>query len=174
MVERVLMQQMRLVDEKDGQQALLTELLDMGVDGPENVTGVVTVRQSEGEAQLPIEVAPTEGDVMAVGEAEPLLGKRVAQSPQHASLARSGLADERHVVARLGGVDQIIEQGPFARGQPQVGVVDLLAEGLRGQAEDGQRLGAHCCSSERRRGRGVRPSCWSSIVWVGSNATRAG
>src|SRR5450432_584943 len=130
--------------------------------------------QSEGQAKLPVEVAPTEGDVVAIGQAESLFWKRMPKRSKHARLADAWLADEGDILAGLGGVHEVIEQRTFARRQPQVGVVDLLAEGVRGQAEDGERLRAHWSSSESRRAAGARPRCTSSMVRVGSKSTRAG
>jgi hypothetical protein len=116
MVERVLVQQVGLVDEQDGQESLLGELLDMGADGPEHVAAGGSARQPQGEAELAIEIAPPQSDVVAVGQSETLLGQRMAQRPQHARLSDARLADERDALARLGGVDQLVEQGLLARG----------------------------------------------------------
>jgi hypothetical protein len=44
MVERVLVQQVRLVDQEDGHDSLLGKLLDVGGDRPEDVAGGLRTR----------------------------------------------------------------------------------------------------------------------------------
>ena len=50
MVERVLVQEMRFVDQEDGQEAFLGELLDMGADGPEYISGRDSTWQAQSQA----------------------------------------------------------------------------------------------------------------------------
>ena len=95
MVERVLVEQVGLVEEEDGVDALAAELLDVGGDGVEDGGRGGRRREAEGEAELAVEVAAAEGGVVAVGEAEALLGEAVAQRAQHAGLADAGLAGEQ-------------------------------------------------------------------------------
>lgn len=66
-VEGVLVQEVGLVEEEDGMDALAGELLDVGRHGVEEVAG--GGRQAEGEAELAVEVAAGEGGVVGVGQA---------------------------------------------------------------------------------------------------------
>jgi hypothetical protein len=74
----------------------------------------------------------------------------MSQGPEHAGLSDSWLADERDALASIGGVDQLVDQSLLAGRQPEIGVVDLLAEGVGRQAEEGQGLGAHWSPSAGR------------------------
>ena len=79
MVEGVLVKQVRLIEEKDGMDAILSEILHVGGDGVEDASGGNRRRQTEGDAKLAIEVAATEGDVVSVGKAECGLGQALAK-----------------------------------------------------------------------------------------------
>ena len=77
MVERVLVQEVALVEEEDGVDAVAAEVLHVRRDRVEDGGGRRRRRETEGDAELAVEIAPAEGDVMAVGEAEAGLGRRV-------------------------------------------------------------------------------------------------
>ena len=98
-VEHVLVKQVGLVDEQHGMHLLGTELLDMGADGEEDGRSRGARREAESEADVAIEVASAERDVVAVGEAEAILGEAVPQRAQHTRLADAGLADEHGVTS---------------------------------------------------------------------------
>ena len=93
-VERVLVKEVRLVEEEDGVEALAAEIFDVGADGEEDGRGGGGRREAEGEAELAIEVAAAERGVMAVGETEAGLRQAMAEGAQHARLADAGLAGE--------------------------------------------------------------------------------
>src|SRR5262245_61944243 len=75
-LEGVLVQEMRFVEEKDGMDALLGALLDVARDGVEEAARGGRRRQAEGDAKLAVEVAAAEGGVVAVGQAEAGRGAR--------------------------------------------------------------------------------------------------
>jgi hypothetical protein len=109
-VDDVLMQQVRLVEEEDGVKPLVAKLLDVRGDGEEDGGGGGRGLEAQREAQLPVEVAPAQGGVVAVGEAE-ALSETVPQSAQHARLPDAGLADEGHRRALLEGLHQFVDDG---------------------------------------------------------------
>src|SRR5882724_5297179 len=105
MIEGVLMQEMRLVEEKDGVGPFAAEVLHVSGDGVEDGGGRGRGGKPEGEAELAVEIASCEGGVVAVGETQALLRKAGSQRPQDTGLADSGLAREQHrfvLVERLG------------------------------------------------------------------------
>jgi hypothetical protein len=65
MVERVLVKQVRLVEEEDRVDALAAEVLDVVADGVEDGRRGGGRGQAEGVAELAIEVAAAEGGVVA-------------------------------------------------------------------------------------------------------------
>ncbi len=80
MIERVLMEKVRLVEEKDGMRApLARHILDVLGDGVEDRGSGGGGREAESEAELAVEVAPPERRVVAVGEAEAIGRERVPQ-----------------------------------------------------------------------------------------------
>src|SRR6185312_5354252 len=99
MVEGVLVEQVGLVDEEDREDALLGEILDVRADRVEDVAGgVMLAWQTEGDAELPVEVTPAERDVVAVGQAEALAPEGMAKSAEETSLACSRLAGEHRAL----------------------------------------------------------------------------
>ena len=69
-------------------------ILGDGADGEEDGRSRSARREPESEADVTIEVTPAERDVVAVGEAEAILGEAVPQRAQHTRLADAGLADK--------------------------------------------------------------------------------
>ena len=70
MVQHVLVEQVRLVEQEDRVHALFAELFDVRADGVEDACRGCGGREAERDAELPIEIAATEGCVVAVGEAK--------------------------------------------------------------------------------------------------------
>jgi len=95
MVECVLVEEVGFVEEEDGMDALARELFDVGRHGVEKVAGGGSGREAEGEAELAVEVAATEGGVVRVGQAIAGRGDAVAQRAQDTGLADAGFADEQ-------------------------------------------------------------------------------
>ena len=93
-VEHVLVQEVGLVEEKDGMEAVAAQIFDVAGDGEEDGGGAGGGGQAEGETELSVEVTSTEGGVVTVGEAEAGGGQLVAEGAQDAGLADAGLADE--------------------------------------------------------------------------------
>src|SRR5438445_4775698 len=109
MVERVLVEEVRLVEEEDRMDALLGEVLDVGRDRVEDGGGGRRRRQAERDAELAIEVATTEGGIVAVGEAEAGVGDAMAQGAQHAGLADAGLAAQDDGGAGIERLDEAVD-----------------------------------------------------------------
>jgi hypothetical protein len=116
-VEGVLMHEVGFVDQEDGEEALLGKLLDMVGDGEEDVARSAAVRDGEGRAEVAIEVAAPEGNVVAVGHAHALGSDRVAEGTQDACLADTGLAGDHGVFLLLNAFDEIVDEGAFGRSQ---------------------------------------------------------
>jgi hypothetical protein len=74
--EHLRVEQVRLVDEEDGVDPVLPEILDVRRDRVEDRGGGRLRREAEGEAELPVEVAAPERRVVAVREPVPGLGRR--------------------------------------------------------------------------------------------------
>src|SRR5215831_3436213 len=146
--------------------ALLGQVLDVGGDGVEDGGGGCRRGQTEGEAQLPIKIAPAEGGVVAVGQAEACLRGAVTQGPQHARLADAGLADEEDLFAVGERLDERVDDGLLGRRQPQGIVGDFLGERCVAQAEGGEIGGSHGSSL-----RGLRPTARSTSALGGSKGT---
>lgn len=126
MSEDVGVEQVGLVEEEDGVDAGLCELMNLRGDRVEDGRGGGLGGEAEGDAQLPIEIAAAEGGVVAVGEAEALPGEALAQSAQDAGLADAGLAREEHGVTGFDGVDEVGDERLLRRREPEIGVGDLL------------------------------------------------
>ena len=85
--------------------SFLAELFDVFGDGVEHASGGGRRRQAEGETELPVEVAATEGGVVAVGEPEGVGWQGVAKRAQqgNASSARAEQAGRMaEVLAQMG------------------------------------------------------------------------
>ena len=93
-IEGVGVQEVGLVEEEDGVDAVLAELLDVGADGVEDGRRGGGGGEAQGEAELAVEVALAERRVVAVGEAEFGGGQAVAHGAQDARLAEARFADE--------------------------------------------------------------------------------
>src|SRR5580658_1158746 len=117
-IQGVLVKQVSLIEDEDGVDAVLAQVLDLGGDGVEQRGGGTAGGQAQGDGELAIEVAAPQGDVGAVGEAKLLGGQRGAHGAQQAGLARAGLAIDRGVLSLAqGGRDLLQEQ---QRGRRQV------------------------------------------------------
>src|SRR5580700_1028538 len=137
-VEHVLVEQVGLVEEEDGMDVIAPEGLDVGGHGEEEGCGRRGGGEAERRAELAIEVAPAEGCIVAVGQAEARLRQGLAQRPQHARLARTGLADEEHLLVLVDRLAELVDEELLGGRKPQVAVGDLLGEGLFGQAEEAE------------------------------------
>jgi len=62
-VEGVLVEEMRFVEEEDGMRTFAAEVLNVGGDGVEDGGGGGRRRQPEGEAELAVEVAATQRQI---------------------------------------------------------------------------------------------------------------
>src|SRR5688572_7886284 len=76
------MKQVRLVEEKDGVDSLLGQVLDERGNGIENTRSRGRGLQAQGEAELTVEVATTQRGIVAVGEAKTGRGDAVTQRAQ--------------------------------------------------------------------------------------------
>ena len=143
MVERVLVQQVRFVEQEDRMHALAGELLDMGTDGAEEISGRGATGEAESVAELAIEVAPAEGGVVAVGQAEAALRERMTQGAQHARLADAGLAQSTTLLRLVERFDQFVEQGQFAGGSQRSASSISLVNGSADRPKMRQSVGVH-------------------------------
>jgi len=136
--EHVGVEQVRLVEEEDGVDAAGGELMHVRGDSVEHGGRGGLRLQPERQAQLPVEVAAAERRVVAVRQAEALLGEAMAQGAQDARLADARLAGDQDGLARLEGVDDVGDDGLFRGGEPELGVGYLLREGQVVEAEGGE------------------------------------
>src|SRR5689334_14856240 len=118
MVERVLVQQMRFIDEQDREGALSGEIFDVASDGEKHIARGRAVGDGEGVAEMAIEVATAEGDVVAVREPDRLSAEVVTYGAQNAGLAHAGLAGDDGMLALLDALDEVAHHGLFAGRQP--------------------------------------------------------
>src|SRR5262249_61393342 len=94
MVERVLVKQVRLVNQKHRMDALFGAFLDMARDGIEQGTCSGRGRQAERDAELAIEVTPAECGVVVVGQPEACGRNAMAQRAQDTRLTDARLTDD--------------------------------------------------------------------------------
>jgi hypothetical protein len=142
-VERVLVHQVGFVDEEHWESALVSEVLDVSADRMEDVASGGAVGDVEGVAEVPVEVAPAEGNVVALGQPQGLVGtERVAQGTQHAGLADAGLAGDDSVFSLLDTGDELVNQAALAIGEPKFAVFDLFGKGLTSKTKVVE-VGAH-------------------------------
>ena len=78
MVEGVLVKEMSLVQKEYRMDAFGSELLDVGRDGMEDSGRAGGVAEAESKRELTVEVTPTQGGVVAVGETKSGIGKAMA------------------------------------------------------------------------------------------------
>src|ERR1700729_1196262 len=171
-VERVLVEQVSLVDEEDGTDALFGEVLDVGADGEEEIAGGGGLRQPEGEAEMAIEVSASDGRILAVDEPEVGGSEGVAQGAQDAGLADARLAGEQSAGASVHGVGEVLDERELGGRQPELGVGDVLGERIGGESEVREVIEAHVGSFEPVVV-GARPMLLSSRALGGSNGVRA-
>lgn len=111
MIEGVLVQEMRFVEEEHGVHALGGALLDVLTERVEQASHGGDGREPDGVAELAIEVASPERGIAAVGQAEAGRRNAMAERAQNTGLADAGLANEhdrRAVVERL---DERVDDG---------------------------------------------------------------
>ena len=137
MVERVLVEEMGLVEEKDRVDAFLGQVLDHGRHGVEDRGRGRRRRQAQRDAELAIEVAAAERRVVAIGQAEAGVRDAMAEGPQDAGLADAGLTDEKHGAALAERVEQQSTTDLLRGRQPELAVRDLLGEGRLPEPEGG-------------------------------------
>jgi hypothetical protein len=107
-----------------------TELGDMCTDGKEDGSGGSSRCEAEREADVAVEIAAAERDVVTVGEAEAGFGKTMPERAQHARLSDTGLAGEDGIMTVLAtGVYEAVDRGGACCRDPQVRVGDLFREG---------------------------------------------
>ncbi len=148
MVEHVLMEQVRLVEEEDGVDALATEFLHVAGHGVED-SGGGGRGEPEGQTQLAVEVAAAQRGVVAIGEAEARLGKPVTKRAQDARLADAGLAHQHDALPLAHGFAEFLDEARLGGRQPEVRVGNLLGEGRLGEAEVHEAGRAAVCSARR-------------------------
>jgi hypothetical protein len=108
-------------------------LLDVVADGHENIAGGMTARDGERGAEVTVEVASTERDVVAVGHAKALGAEGVSQSAKDAGFPNAGLAGDDGVFLLVNALDELVNEGSLGRRQPELVVVDFLREGSGGE-----------------------------------------
>lgn len=126
MVEDVLVQQVRFIDEEDRVHALAFELLDVMADGVEDGGRGGFRIEAKSEADLPVEVAPSERRVVAVGELEASFGESLAQRAEHARFADTRLAGEQDVTAFVARFDEVNDALLPGSGYPKVVVAEFF------------------------------------------------
>jgi hypothetical protein len=126
-IERVLVEQVRLVEDEDGMHTGLGQLLDVGADRIEDSGGGGRWAEAERETQLPVEVAASEGRIVAVGEAKAIGRDAGTCRAQDAGLADARLAGDRHALASLDGLDELVDDVLLRGWQPEVLIGELLA-----------------------------------------------
>jgi hypothetical protein len=134
---------MGFVEEEHGVGALFGEILDVSRDGVKDRGGGRRGRQSERDAELAIKVTPSEGGIVAIGQSEAGAREALSEGAEHARLADAGLANEEDGGALLKRLDERGNQFGLRRWEPELGVGNLLAEGLFGEAESSECGGCH-------------------------------
>ena len=93
MIQDILVQQMRLIDQEDGKQVLLGKVLHAARDSQKHVpSAVIGAGQTERCAYLAIEVAPANSHVVAVRQPKCFGLQGLAHGAHKAGLAGSRLA----------------------------------------------------------------------------------
>jgi hypothetical protein len=150
-IERVLVEEVRLVEQEHRVDALGRALLDVAGDRVEERARHRGGLDTDGVAELAIEVAATERGVVAVRELEAGRRDAVAQRAEHAGLADTWLADEDDRGALVERLEQRLDDRELGRRQPQLGVGNLLRERRVLAAEVREVGGAAHLSPPRRR-----------------------
>jgi len=127
MVERVLVQQVRLVEQKGRVHRVPTDVLHMRADRIEQRCGGGRRCQAERMTQLPIEVAASQRGIMAAGQPAPLRGNTGTHRAQDTRLADPRLTREQHRVMVGDRLAEVIDEGLLAVGD---GADDLAASRL--------------------------------------------
>ena len=121
---------MRLVDEEDWADVLCGEVLDVGAHGEEEISCGGRLRETESEAEVSIEIAPTDGGILTVDEAEVGWSEGVAEGTQDAGLASTRLSSEQDAPADMHRIGEVFDEGLLGRRHPELGVADVLREGM--------------------------------------------
>lgn len=106
-LENVLVEEVRFVEEEDGMDPLSTKLLHMCRDGIEYARGCRLGLESDCEAYLAIEISTSEGGILAIGETEACVGEAMTESSESAGLSDSRFADEQHMLTFSNGLDKL-------------------------------------------------------------------
>jgi hypothetical protein len=131
--QHVGVEQMRLVEEEDRMEPVLSQLVDVSLDGEEEVGRGGGGLQTEGVAEIAVEVTPPESGISTIGQAKARLGEAMAKRTKDTGLSHPGLAQEQDAVPLGEGVLDLGHERGLALGEPELGVVDLL--GKRGGAK---------------------------------------
>jgi hypothetical protein len=131
--QHVWMQQVRFVEEEDGMRLVPSEILDVSLDGEEEIRGRRRRVQSERVAEIAVEVSASERGVAAIGQSEAGLGEIATEGSEDARLADTGLAEQKNALAIGEGLHDVHDERRLALGEPQVGVIELFGE--RGGAQ---------------------------------------
>jgi len=124
------------VQHQDGMDPLPDDGGDVLLDGGEERRRHQLALDVQGQADLPVEVPLSEGDVGDVGEPEVHRGQAGAQSAQHAVLAYARFAHDNCVLPGDDGVGQAIHRvSPSGLG-PEGLVGDILVEGTAAKVEE--------------------------------------
>ena len=167
MIEHVLVQQVRFIEQQHRVYAFPAKLLDVRADGVEDRGRRRLGREPKSEAELPVEVAPSEGGVVAIRKPEARIGETLPQRAKRAGLADARFAREGDVLSLVDCVDELVDERRAARGQPEVGVVDVLGEGQCVETE----VREPACPAHRLSSMGERPMAQASSTPAGSNGT---
>src|SRR6188508_3020695 len=110
---------MGLVDQKHRQGALARQLFHVLADREEDITSGGAVGDAEGVAKVAVEIAATEGNVVAVRESKGLSrAEGVSQGAQYAGLTHAGLTGDDGMLALVDARDEVVDDGSLAVGQP--------------------------------------------------------
>jgi hypothetical protein len=110
MVEHVLVEKVRFIEQENRVDALAPELLDVRADRVEDACRGGGGRQSERLAELTIEVAPAERSVMTVRQTEDLGRQSSSKRSQYAGLAHTGFAGEQDGRVRLDRIGEVVDE----------------------------------------------------------------
>ena len=94
MVEHVLVKQVGFIQEEDWVKSLVAQLFNVGGDAEEYGGGGGRRFQTQGDAELSVEISAAQGGVVAVREAKALSRQVVAQRTKQTGFAYAWFSDE--------------------------------------------------------------------------------